>query len=61
MARTNNPADMTVVEIINDVRVQICNNYCKYTEEYLSKFEDPDDAFENMLADKCHFCPFNRL
>ena len=23
--------------------------------------KDPDDAFENMLADKCHFCPFNRL
>ena len=61
MARTNNPADMTVVEIINDVRDQICRNYCKHSEQYLAIYKDPDEGLERLLADMCHFCPVNRL
>ena len=61
MTRHNNRAEMSITEIIEDVKEKIFEDYCKYTEEYLSHFEDPDDAQERMLADKCQFCPLCRL
>ena len=50
-----------ITKIIEEVREEICSDYCKYTEEYLSKYKNPDEANERMLADKCNFCPLGRL
>ena len=61
MTRHNNRAEMTVSEIVEDIKEKICDDYCKYTEEYLSKYKDPDDAQKRMLADKCNFCPLKLL
>lgn len=61
MTRHNNRADMTITEIIEDVKENICEDYCKYTEQYLSCYKDPDEAQEKLLADMCQYCPLTRL
>ena len=61
MTRHNNKSDMTVREIIEDVKDNICENYCKYTEQYRGCFKDPMEADENKIADMCHFCVMGRL
>lgn len=59
--RRANKADMNVSEQIEAVRESICSDYCKYTEQYLATYKDPDDAEERLLADMCNFCPLCRL
>ena len=61
MSRHNNKAEMTVGEIIEDVKEQICDEYCKYTEQYLACYKDPDEAQEKLLADICQFCVMREL
>lgn len=43
----------TVFEIIEEVKTDICDNYCKYPEQY----KDYDD----MLDEQCDKCPLGRL
>ena len=59
--RQNNKADMTVTEQIEAIKEQICDDYCKHTEAYLSCYKDPDEAQQKLLADMCNFCPLTRL
>ena len=61
MTRHNNKMDMTVGEQIEAVKEDICDNKCRITQEYLSQYKDPDEAYEKMLADACHFCSMSRL
>ena len=61
MTRKNNKEDMTIGEQIAAVREKICDEYCKYTEQYLSCYKDPDEAQERLLADMCSFCPMREL
>lgn len=59
--RKHNKEDMTVCEQIEAIKEQICRDYCKNTEAYLSTYKDPDEAEEKLLADMCNFCPLCRL
>lgn len=59
--RHNNKMDMTVSEQIAAVREKICDEYCKYTEQYLACYKDPDEAQEKLLADICQYCPMREL
>lgn len=43
-----------VREIIKEVIEKICNDYCKYPEEYREKCE-------RLIDDQCCNCPLNRL
>lgn len=61
MTRHNNRAEMTVTEILEDTKMQICDNYCKFIDEFRELYRDPDEAMERMVADKCQFCPLYRL
>ena len=61
VTRHNNKMDMTIAEQVEAVKEQICRDYCKHTEEYLSCYKDPDEAEEKLLADMCNFCPLSRL
>jgi hypothetical protein len=61
MTRHNNRAEMTVTEILEDTKSLICNDYCKYTDEFRDLYRDPDEAMERMVADKCNYCPLARL
>lgn len=59
--RKNNKADMTITEQIAAVREKICDSYCRYTEQYLSCYKDPDEAQEKLLADICQYCVMREL
>ena len=61
MTRHNNKAEMSITEIIEDVKENICDDYCKYTEQYRSCYKDPDEAQEKLLSDMCNYCPLCRL
>lgn len=39
----------------------MCDNYCRHQEEYLSNYADPDEAFERMCIEECETCPLNRI
>ena len=43
----------TALEIIEEVKTDICDKYCKYPEQY-----DDDDE---MLRDVCENCALGRL
>ena len=61
MARKINKEDMTIPEQIAAVREKICSDYCRYTQEYLSCYKDPDEAWERQSADICNYCPMREL
>lgn len=55
MSDENKQRDMAVSDIIEDAKQHICDNYCKYPDEYgLAGFDD-------MIAEKCEDCPLGRL
>lgn len=49
------PKCMTVSDIIEDVKVRIRDDYCKYPDEY------GPAGFDDMIAEKCEDCPLGRL
>ena len=52
---------MKISEKLEQIKEEICDNYCKYPYEYQMNTEDSEEAFENMLQDVCSECPLNRL
>lgn len=46
----------TVSEIIDEVRLEICDNYCKYMDSVVS-----DEDYEEVILKHCDDCPLNRL
>lgn len=50
----------TVRDIIEEVMVEICDNYCKYPAIYDTR-EDSDEEHDKMLKEVCDSCPLNRL
>ena len=51
---------MTQIEI-EELKEDVCENYCKWAEVYRSWYDDPDEAHEHMMNDKCDSCPLDRL
>lgn len=53
---------MTVTEIIEKVRADICDNYCKWPEKYGVTGDGSDPEREEQLMDeKCDECPLDLL
>ena len=54
---------MTVAEIIEEVKIEMCNDYCRYPREYDPREYDPEehDGAELYDTDICRNCPLNRL
>lgn len=44
-------------KIIEDV----CDNYCKFPQTYLQRYNDTDDASYYMVEEVCQNCPLERL
>lgn len=61
MRRTRNKADMTVTEQLNEVRRQICDNYCKYMDMVLGTHQSPDLDMDYLQETYCATCPMNEL
>ena len=49
---------MSVTEIIEEVKEQMCNDYCRYPREW---DEEEHDGLELYDSDVCANCPLNRL
>ena len=52
---------MTVTETIEKAKQEICDGYCKWQSLYTARFDDPDEAYEHMLEEKCDKCPLQTL
>ena len=61
MRRKTNKADMTVTEQLNEVRRQICDNYCKYMDIILETHQSSDLAMDYLQETYCATCPMNEL
>ena len=48
-------------EEIEEIKAKICDDYCRYTQDYLECYKDPDEAYEKLLADMCQYCPLTKL
>ena len=48
-------SNKSIIEIIEEVKEDICSNYCKYPSMY-----SPEDWEENM-DEICSNCPLDRL
>lgn len=46
-------------EDIEEIKEQICDNYCKYPEQY--KVNDEEFGFDQMQDEVCVDCPLCRL
>lgn len=46
----------TFTELIEDILADICDNYCKYPEQYAD-----DDGVDALINERCDNCPFQRL
>ena len=45
----------TVTEIIDDVKTEICDSYCKYADGVTK------EGYDQMLKKHCKNCPLNKL
>ena len=52
---------MTVTEQLNEVRRQICDNYCKYMDLVLETHQSSDLAMDYLQETYCATCPLNEL
>lgn len=55
MAEEQKEKKMTVSDILEEVSQEICEQLCKYPGEYGA------DRMDEMMSEKCDFCPLNRL
>ena len=46
----------TVSQIIDEVRTEICNGYCKYMDAILE-----EEIYDGVLDKYCVNCPLNKL
>lgn len=51
----------TVFQVINEALDAMCDLYCKFPDEYLSKYKDPQDAMDAMNAECCADCPIFKI
>jgi len=50
-------ADETVTQVIEEVKMQICDHYCKYAAGCVE-----EEEFEKLWEERCgKECPLNRL
>ena len=46
-------AQRTIPEMVEEVKINICDNYCKYPSEYTDQ--------EQMIEERCENCPLCQL
>lgn len=57
----NEQNDRTISEEFEDIKMQMCEHYCKYPKQYQMEHEDSEAAFDLMISEICAECPLNRL
>ncbi len=56
--RRNNKERMTIIEQLEAMRDNLCEDYCKYQEQAFSTHKDPDEALDALMKEHCNDCPF---
>ena len=51
----------TISQQLEELAGQMCDKYCKYRDEYLKRYADPDIANEMMLEEQCKNCPLTLM
>lgn len=46
-----------ITDLLEEVKDEICDRYCKFPREYSDLYEDKNVAHECMLQDVCTDCP----
>ena len=46
---------------LNELKEDICDNYCKWPEIVYSMYKDVDDAQRCLETQRCESCPLNKL
>lgn len=61
MTQMNGYKDVT--SILDFVKIKICDEYCKYPEQYTfdGRTYESEEKFEELLAERCDQCPLNLL
>lgn len=52
--------EKTVSEIIDGVKTEICDNYCKYSDISYTR-EYSDEEYDKIIEEVCDSCPLKRL
>ena len=47
--------------MIEQIKEEMCDRFCKWPTEYLSLIKDPDKANERMINEICIDCPLDKL
>lgn len=51
---------MSIAEIFEEIKEDVCDNYCKYIAEF-NKGEKTDAEYDAFMEKYCEHCPLNRL
>ena len=52
---------MNVVETLTKLCEEMCDNYCKFPDQYYAKYKDSDEAIDMLLKEKCEDCPLSKI
>lgn len=51
----------TITRQFEQIKGQMCDDYCKWLEIFMEIEQDPDEAYEKLLNEKCADCPLQKL
>jgi hypothetical protein len=51
----------SITEQFEEIKEEMCDKYCRFTELSLETHEDPDEANEWLMKQYCENCPLTRL
>ncbi|MFA6664342.1 MAG: hypothetical protein WCS21_08530 [Lachnospiraceae bacterium] len=49
--------DKSITDIIEEIKADFCDNYCKFQGQY----GDSPEEYDQMLENECSRCPMNRF
>lgn len=52
---------MTITKILEEVINTICDQHCRFPDEYRQKYKDEEEAEERLYSEKCDKCVLNKL
>ena len=51
----------SITEQFEEIKEEICDKYCRFTELSLETHKNPDEANEWLMKQYCENCPLTRL
>lgn len=57
--KTMKEKDITMTQIFERITAEICDNYCKYADQFNAK--DDDINFDKLICKHCNNCIMNLL